>query len=470
MGVSRRTFLAGGAGAALAAAGVYELVDQLAAAPNRAAAAAATGPEQHLLGGVRVVHSDGIEVLVPPLHHQIVTLRVQATTPAQLRAARTRLSEALASLDGRYPATPAGLGVTVAWGLPYFRRLVGRPAARYLPVDRRASKAKGRRVPVLLDAMRFPSDSKDVVLEHNDAALLLRSDSLSRIADGAKTLVTDLSDVWRATSIRRGFVGGGFEGGPGLPRQLAQAAGVPGADLIPHGSELFLGFTSTQKASLGPGAIANLETLGYSDAGPGGYFRGGTTMHLSHIFEDLEGWYLTFDYQDRLATIARPGVKAKRDTQTVPQDPRNAASQLNVRTDYARGGTIGHSAAIQTASRLQRDVRGSDGVLYRKGTAVPQRADFNSVDNPFAWTADPARDGSKPGAAASLHFVVFHPTSDDFHRTRLAMDGVLPDGPRLQFDPGSRQQGINSVLTTTHRQNFLVPPRRHRAFPLVELL
>jgi hypothetical protein len=25
------------------------------------------------------------------------------------------------------------------------------------------------------------------------------------------------------------------------------------------------------------------------------------------------------------------------------------------------------------------------------------------------------------------------------------------------------------VLSTTHRQNFLVPPRRHRAFPLAEL-
>jgi hypothetical protein len=26
------------------------------------------------------------------------------------------------------------------------------------------------------------------------------------------------------------------------------------------------------------------------------------------------------------------------------------------------------------------------------------------------------------------------------------------------------------VLQTTHRQNFLVPPRRHRSFPLAELL
>jgi hypothetical protein len=50
------------------------------------------------------------------------------------------------------------------------------------------------------------------------------------------------------------------------------------------------------------------------------------------------------------------------------------------------------------------------------------------------------------------------------------MDGVLPGGARLPFEPHDRAQGFNSVLRTTHRQNFLVPPRRHRSFPLVELL
>jgi len=29
---------------------------------------------------------------------------------------------------------------------------------------------------------------------------------------------------------------------------------------------------------------------------------------------------------------------------------------------------------------------------------------------------------------------------------------------------------MNSVLFTTHRQNYLVPPRRHRSFPLAEFL
>ncbi|MBX5473933.1 MAG: hypothetical protein IRZ20_02855 [Thermoleophilia bacterium] len=49
------------------------------------------------------------------------------------------------------------------------------------------------------------------------------------------------------------------------------------------------------------------------------------------------------------------------------------------------------------------------------------------------------------------------------------MDGVFPDGTTLSVPPRTRAQGFNSILTTTHRQNFLVPPRAHRSFPLAEL-
>jgi hypothetical protein len=50
------------------------------------------------------------------------------------------------------------------------------------------------------------------------------------------------------------------------------------------------------------------------------------------------------------------------------------------------------------------------------------------------------------------------------------MDGRYPDGTVISIGPRSVHQGFNAVLTTTHRQNFLVPPRRHRSFPLAELL
>ena len=167
----------------------------------------------------------------------------------------------------------------------------------------------------------------------------------------------------------------------------------------------------------------------------------------------------------------RPHLKVKPGTQTVPQGARGRRNLGGRACATTRtSGTIGHSQAIQPSSRLQEDYLGEDGTLYKKGTAIPQRADFNTLDNPFFWSADPKRDRMSAIPAAGVHFVVFNPTSDDFHRNRMAMDGVLPDGTKLKFEPHSRGQGFNSVLTTTHRQNFLVPPRRHRSFPLVERL
>ena len=63
---------------------------------------------------------------------------------------------------------------------------------------------------------------------------------------------------------------------------------------------------------------------------------------------------------------------------------------------------------------------------------------------------------------------MFNPSGDDFERNRLAMDGVLPDGTSLAVPQRNRAPGFNSVRTT-HRQNFLVEPRRQRSFPLAEL-
>jgi hypothetical protein len=49
------------------------------------------------------------------------------------------------------------------------------------------------------------------------------------------------------------------------------------------------------------------------------------------------------------------------------------------------------------------------------------------------------------------------------------MDGILPNGVELGLPHRTIGQGINAVFHATHRQNFLVPPRAHRSFPLSEL-
>jgi hypothetical protein len=457
VGLTRKELVAGAAAGALGVAGLYELVDRLSGGSPQRAAATPGGPEQHLLEGIRVVRDNEIEVLVPPLHHEIVTARV-AVDAADLRDAQSTLEQLLASLDEEYASSPAGLGVTVAWGLPYFRRYVAAAAALHLPRDRRAGK------PALLAARRFPSDPQETVLEQNDVAILLRSDLRAHVDDALERIRA--LDVLHVTSLRRGFAGGGFDGERSLPKQMAMAAGVPGAELIPENAELFLGFTSTQRAGMGPGRIANFETLGLVDLRGRGYFRHGTHMHLSHVREDLEAWYVNFDFRERVDTAFRPNLDVGEYVQTVDQGPERVSTVADVRREFATSGRIGHSAAIQTTSRLQQGVVGPDGTRYEKGAAIPVRADFNTLDNPFLWSERPGE--VQPLPAAGVHFVVFNPSSDDFHRNRLAMDGVLP-GARIPLVAGSRGQGFNAVLTTTHRQNFVVPPRSHRSFPLAEL-
>ena len=147
-------------------------------------------------------------------------------------------------------------------------------------------------------------------------------DGLSKLKRGEVAAHLSTSG-WPSDVCRRGFMGGGFHGGRSLPKQMALAAGVPGAELIPDSAELFLGFTSTQKAGLGPPGIANFETLpGYTDQWADGYFLGGTAMHLSHIFEDIEAWYLNFDYGERVSTTFRPGLQVPDGTQTVTEPGR----------------------------------------------------------------------------------------------------------------------------------------------------
>ena len=64
-------------------------------------------------------------------------------------------------------------------------------------------------------------------------AVLLRKRFARRLAEGYELIFAAETSFLRVTSIRQGFAGGGFDGGPGLPKLLATAAGIPGRSLDP---------------------------------------------------------------------------------------------------------------------------------------------------------------------------------------------------------------------------------------------
>lgn len=486
-GFDRREFLRRATAVSLgtvAGRGVYALLDgQGFLAPSRAhAAPTRRRQEQYLVEQVEVILDNGVPVAVPPIYTDVITatLRVAPTAKA-LKAAQTRFETALARVESGRPPTAAGLTMVVGWGLPYFRRYLPSLQSR-LPVDVGASKAEGRTVPALLDAVKFPSDPDNLVLETNDVVLKLRSDSQSILAAAERALFEDpadrayVGDLFTLTSKRIGFLGRGF-GNPSAAKTLALAAGVADADKIPDNAQLMMGFTSTQHAALGPDNILSFETLpGMTDQWPNGYWTAGCAMHLSHLDEDLSLWYRSFDYGERVRRMFSPGaaVPSTDTTVTIPNGPAEVATLAQVKADAA-AGHVGHNSALQQATRLGADVVDNYGRRRPKGTPVPLREDFNTLDAPFAWFRDATGTARTPVPnQPGMHFVVFVPTSQRFHTARMAMDGVLPDGTDLRIQGSTplhaRDLGINKVITTTHRQNFIVPPRARRSFPLAELL
>ena len=346
MKLTRRQLVVGGAAGAVGAAGHLRARRPARGLDAERGRAGAALPEQHLLDGIRVVQSDKVEVLVPPLHHEVAdgALAVgasdlrdaqrpsrqcspgsSATTRPHLPGSASRLRGARRTSSGSSPAAARRCCRTT--GAPASRCCSTR-AVPERPVGH-AARAEPRRDPAALG--RAGAHRRRRAAHPRDEAL-------------------------HDHVIRRGFAGGGFDGGTLAAEAAgAGAAQIPGADLIPDTSELFLGFTSTQKAGMGPGSIANFETLGYVDLRGSDYFRHGTHMHLSHIHEDVEAWYLNFDFDERVATAFRPNLDVRQGTQTVRQGPQGRLDRARRPSRLPQLGKDRPQRPIQTTSRLQSD-------------------------------------------------------------------------------------------------------------------
>jgi hypothetical protein len=139
--------------------------------------------------------------------------------------------------------------------------------------------------------------------------------------------------------------------------------------------------------------------------------------------------------------------------------PEDISDNFDPEVTGHRKHRVGHSQALQRSSRA------ADGTPLRIRVDGPG---LNSLDVP---------DGS---TQPTLEFTIFVPTAEFFRVMRInaaSLDYVKKGqqgGTATSVFPGNEacdpdDDGLERFITTTRRQNFLIPPRRHRSFPLVEL-
>ena len=423
MPLTRRRFIAGAAAAALAGGSVSSSSSgrQRLQPGGRDHAAPR---EQHLLDGLRIIRDNGVEVVVPPLHMQVVTLELtigDRRADLQAAAPRSRTRSSPSSAAPRHPRRdrhhrrlgPALLHRMVpALAATHPRSTRARrapPAATCAPCwTRSASPATPTTTPRGERRGAPPSERQP------------RRRSPMRRARSSSGLDVCARPASAAGSRRR------------LRRRREPAAGAgarsrrPRRPAHPGGSGALPGLHLDPEARASARADRQLRDAGLCRRRPAAATSpAARTMHLSHIFEDLEAWYLSFDYDQRIATLFAPTSTRPGHAHGSP-GPRRRRHGRRESARLRRFRAIGHSAAIQTASRLAEDMR------RRRRDALPERARpcrsapiRTRSTTPSTGARGPSVDRMASGAAAGVHFVVFNPTSDDFARTRLAMDGAF---------------------------------------------
>ncbi len=480
-GITRRTLLqrAAGLGVAASTLGALDLVAMM---PDRAAAAKGKLPEvqfqieKYLAPAIR---SEGVKARLGPVYTTFATFTLTRSPTA---ADQEALARALARVEAAYPFSPSGVFTTIAYGIPYFERLPGGMTGT-LVADNMPRLTSDLERYVLEEAVPGPTDvspanpevtkqrfAVPVQIESNDVLLTLRSDSTEIIDDvlnwlsgGSSTLAGEavgdsgLGELLTVSSRRLMFVQ------QGLPRKIADEQGLPYAGMINPASPMWMGFVSQQVGSSAkPKTVTFLgdKSAMLTNAATRDYFAHGSIQHLSHVIQDLEQFYERpkETYERRLAAMfgsnPLPGT-GNADQYTDGGGPafvpnrfggsESAANEASSHASFDGEHHIGHTTAVQRSSRAA-DTR-----------PIHIRADgpgFDSLDVP---------DGSEQ---PKLHFSIFVPTADFFQTMRRSQASV--DLAQKNNVP-EQNIGLERFITATRRQNFLVPPRRHRAFPLVEL-
>lgn len=500
--VSRRALLK--LGLAGTAATTLAGIDALTWVPKRIAQAAANAtsfPDIQFDIGSFIAPAqtiNGLSFRFGPVYTVFLTARLNATPT---RGDQSDLSRALTLIEEVFPFSPSGIFTFVAYGLPYFRKLPGglngSLVSSRIPrlLSNTSRFALEEAVPAPTDvSSKNPGITKDtfnvpVAIESNDLVFTFRSDSLNIINDVVNWLLGSdelggfsvaspnfaFNGLLTFTTIRTQFTQ------MGLPRQVANNNGLPYATSINPQSPMWMGFADQQVSGSGPAAITTFlgnSSARFTNATSGSYFDNGSIQHLSHLIMDLPQFYADDEtFLERVQYMFRSCPIPSRGNTDQFTDGGGTAFLANDASVFLHFKGLGATEASRTAadpnavndpqtpgdattieprmghlSALQQSSRASDG------TPVHIRMDgpgFSSGDVP---------DGS---TQPKLQFTVFVPTADFFTTMRAnqaALNFQAPTGAVAAED-----NGLERFLTATRRQNFLVPPRRHRAFPLVEL-
>jgi hypothetical protein len=480
--MTRRTLLHRAAGLGVAASTLGAL-DLLALIPARASAKTKSAlPEIQFQIEKFIAPAFKIEDVRVRLAPVYTTFATFTLTHTPTLADQATLARALASIEAGYQFSPSGVFTTVAYGVPYFERLpggmAGTPVADHMPrlISEPQLYALEEAVPGPTDVSpENPDVSKlnfdiPVQIESNDMLVTLRSDSSEIIDDvlawlsGESTTLageelgsSELGELLTVTSRRLMFTQ------IGLPRTLAEEQGLPYAEIINPQSPMWMGFISQQVGTSGAPAITTFLGNGsakLTTARRGDYFDHGSIVHLSHVIQDLEQFYErpSETYVRREAAmfsadpVPRPGNADQFANGGGPtaipnifSNPQRVLGEAEGATTFDGQPHIAHTTALQRTSRAPN----------RKPMHI--RADgpgYDSLDVP---------DGSQQ---PKLQFSIFVPTAAFFatmRRSQASLDLAQ------KYSVPAQNLGLERFLTATRRQNFLVPPRRNRAFPLVEL-
>lgn len=488
--IGRRALLKGAGGLAVAL-GTIELAGRHAVLPQRLQLDASTLPDIQFnigafIAAAKTANDGGGNVTfqLPPVHTLLITARLNRTPTT---ADQTNLASALTALESTYQFAAAGIITFVSYGIPYFNRLPGGMTGSLVSSHMPRLTSNTSRF-TLEEAVPGPTDVSSanpgitketfnvpVTIESNDLLITFRTDNPTILSDvvawlqgsnrlngrtvASPTLFQGLATI---TSSRAMFVG------VSLPRNMAETHGFPYSQEINSDSPMWMGFLDQQTNGAGPAAIctfAGNSSARLTTAQPGDYFDNGSIQHLSHVIQDLAQFYQKptatdagepfterAQYMFRSNPIPSVGNSDQFNAGGGPaylpnvfQGTNDAAASAQAINTFQGEHRLGHLSCLQRSSRAA------------DGTPIHIRMDGPGLDN---------MDVPNGSVQPKLQFTIFVPTAD-FFRTLRVNQASLDLQNQFGVDPDDN--GLERFTTATRRQNFLVPPRRHRAFPLVEL-